>query len=112
MPGSEMVRITLMPSDAGEGDARQIVIDMKTDAGTRQTTGPFPAFGRIGDFRHPETLYPFALMFDGRMDLGAHATEAQRQVRLDIRTARLIPGEIVRATDGDYVIRTVTPLLD
>ena len=112
MPGSEMVRVTLTPGDGDDDGALQIVIDMKVDGDTRQATGPFPAFGRIGDFKRPETLYPFALMFDGRMDLGALATEAQRQARLDIRTARVVPGETVRATDHLYVIRTVTPLLD
>ena len=79
----EMMRIVLVPVEGDEttAEAAQIMIDLAIDeAGLN--SGPFPAFGRIGDFRGSETLYPFTLMGDGRMDRGAHASDGQRQDRL------------------------------
>ena len=117
MPASESVRVVLLPvgDHDNEGTAVQIVLDLQREVGASRSSGPFPAFGRIGDFRRPETLFPFALMFDGRMDLGALASEVDRHMILDIRTAELLPGTVVaRTTDGRhdrYVIASVTNLL-
>lgn len=113
----DFVSVVLMPRGVGEemAAALQIVIDMKIDTDTGITVGPFPAFGRVGDFRKPESLYPFTLMFDGRMDYGAHASDAQRTDMLEIRGAKLIEGEEVACRHGEspriYRIDTVTPLL-
>lgn len=110
------VRIVLVTAEAGEDEqaARQIVLDLCRDDSTGSSSGPFPAFGRIGDFRRPETLFPFTLMMDGRLDMGAHASEAARQDRLDIRGARLAVGETVTLTGADgetaCLIRSVTAL--
>jgi hypothetical protein len=110
-----MVRVVLFPKGA-KGPAaadRQITIDMAVDpVGT--AVGPFPAFGRVGDFKKPEMLYPFALMGDGRIDYGAYASDGARQDKLAIRAARLTPGtEILRTAAGTteiFLIDTVTPL--
>ena len=116
MAHARMQRLVLKPAgaDEGEGDARQLVLDLKVDPETRLTTGPFPAFGRAGDFRKPETLYPFTLMMDGRLDLGAHATDAERQDVLAIRAARIETGTKVARTVGGreamFIIASVTPL--
>jgi hypothetical protein len=110
-----MVRVVLLPKDAGEVSAgeSQITIDMLVD-GSGSAVGPFPAFGRVGDFRKPGTLYPFTLMGDGRMDYGAHADEAARQDKLSIRATNLTLGAEVACTAGDrvtvFVIDTVTSL--
>jgi len=111
----EMVRVTLLPKDA-DGDAaadRQIVIDMAVDA-AGSAIGPFPAFGRIGDFRKPETLYPFTLMMDGRIDTGAYAGDEARQGKLAIRSTPMTIGAEVAHGTGDrtetFVIATVTSL--
>lgn len=110
----DIVRVVLYPKGA-EGAAaseRQIVLDLAIDAGGL-AVGPFPAFGRIGDFRQPETIYPFTLMGDGRLDYGAHAGDAA-QDKLAIRGMMLVPeGEIVRTVgdrDETFVIATVTSL--
>ncbi len=54
-------------------------------------------------------------MMDGRLDYGAYATDAQRQDKLDIRTAKLVEGgEIAYLRGGEseaYVIKTLTSLL-
>jgi len=112
---SEMMRIVLVPVGADQTMAEdaQIMIDLAID-GAGLNSGPFPAFGRIGDFRRPETLYPFTLMGDGRMDLGAHASDAQRQDRLDIRGASLACGLQVALTGSEgprlYEVRTIAPV--
>ncbi len=113
----QMVRVVLVPKDASEEVAaeKQIILDMKLDTDTGVSAGPLPAFGRIGDFKRPETLYPFTLMMDGRMDFGSHTTDEQRQDMFEIRTARLEVGEEVAYAAGGqsetYVISTVTPLI-
>lgn len=113
----ETVRVVLAPDGVATDDAsdRQILLDLTMDSETSACTGPFPAFGRVGDFRRPETLYPFALMFDGRMDFGAFAVDARRQGMLAIRAARLIPGERVDYRSGDdhdiYVVASVAASL-
>ncbi|WP_206366439.1 hypothetical protein [Sphingomonas gei] len=110
-----MVRVVLFPKGPRDPAAtdRQITIDMVVDAGG-SAIGPFPAFGRMGDFTKPEMLYPFALMGDGRIDYGAYASDGARQDKLAIRTARLAPGaEILRTAAGTteiFLIDTVTPL--
>ena len=117
MATNEMIRLTLLPKGA-EGEAagdRQIVIDMKIDPDTNISTGPFPAFGRVGDFRKPATLYPFTLMRDGRMDYGAYASDEQNQDKLEIRTAILTIGSEIEYKTSDksetYVVSAIMPLL-
>ena len=113
---TEMVRVVLVPRGA-EGDTagdKQIVLDMAIDAaGT--AVGPFPAFGRIGDFRKPETLFPFTLMMDGRIDYGAHAEDSANQTKLQIRQTVLKAGaEVARVGAGGneaFEIASVTPLV-
>ena len=113
---AEMVRVVLVPKDADAEAAanQQIILDLARDPGTNESPGPFPAFGRVGDFNKPETLYPFTLMKDGRMDYGSYATEEQRQDMFDVRTARLVVGEEVAYRTGGgshtYVVTSVTPL--
>lgn len=109
------MRVVLLPKEAGGAPAGdgQITIDVLAGAdGT--VVGPFPAFGRVGDFKKPDTLYPFTLMGDGRMDFGAHAAEPERHDKLAIRSMPLIPGgEILRLGQDRseaFVIDTVTPL--
>ncbi len=112
------VRVTLTPkgADADTAAARQIILDLKLDSETGTSSGPFPAFGRIGDFRKNETLFPFTLMMDGRLDMGAYASDAQRQDKLDIRGAKLEVGGDVALVKGDasetFVISAITRLLD
>jgi len=112
------VRVVLVPkdTDADTAAARQIVLDLRLDTEKGSSNGPFPAFGRIGDFRKPETLFPFTLMMDGRLDMGAHASDAQRQDKLDIRGATLEVGGDVPLISGDasepFVIQSITRLLD
>jgi len=107
----EMVRVTLLPKDA-DGD-RQIILDLTVDA-EGLAVGPFPAFGRVGDFRKPETLLPFTLMMDGRMDFGANTAAEANQDKLEIRKTVLAVGaEIARAApDGEerFVISALTSL--
>jgi len=116
MANARMQRLVLKPvgADEDDGNARQLVLDLNVDPETRLSTGPFPAFGRAGDFRRPETLYPFTLMMDGRLDLGAHASDAERQDMLAIRAARMETGAQVARTVGGredmFVIVSVTPL--
>lgn len=113
----QMMRVVLKPAgvDEDEGNARQLIVDLVLDSETGASSGPFPAFGRIGDFRKNETLVPFTLMMDGRLDLGAHASDAARQDKLAIRSAKLATGESVALTgaDGDtsYLVVSVTPLI-
>ena len=113
----QMVRVVLVPQGVSEEAAsdRQIILDLKLDTDTGMCTGPLPAFGRVGDFQKPETLYPFTLMRDGRMDFGSYATEEQRQDMFEIRTVRLAAGEEVAYRTGDqsqtYIIKTVMPLV-
>jgi len=112
------VRIVLVPrgADADTAAARQFVLDLRLDTETGVSNGPFPAFGRIGDFRKPETLIPFTLMMDGRLDTGAYASDAQRQDKLDIRGAALSVGGEVALVSGDgseaFVIQSITRLLE
>ena len=112
------IRVTLIPkgADADEAAARQIILDLKLDSDTGTSKGPFPAFGRIGDFRKNETLFPFTLMMDGRLDMGAYASDAQRQDKLDIRGATLEVGGEVALVKGDasetFVISAIAKLLD
>lgn len=112
------VRVVLVPkdADADTAAARQFVLDLRLDTEKGTSNGPFPAFGRIGDFRNPETLYPFTLMMDGRLDMGAYASDAQRQDKLDIRGATLELGGEVALLSGDasetFVIQSMTRLLD
>ncbi|MBT2188408.1 hypothetical protein [Sphingobium nicotianae] len=112
------VRVTLVPrgADADTAAARQIILDLKLDTEKGTSSGPFPAFGRIGDFRKNETLFPFTLMMDGRLDMGAYASDAERQSKLDIRGAKLAVGGEVVLTDGDasetFVISAIAKLLD
>lgn len=112
------VRITLVPkgADADTAAARQIVLDLRLDTDKGSSNGPFPAFGRIGDFRRPETLYPFTLMMDGRLDMGAYASDAQREAKLEIRSAALEQGGEVTLVDGQtseiFVIQSIARLLD
>ncbi len=110
----DVVRVVLYPK-GGQGAAaseRQIVLDLAIDAGG-WAVGPFPAFGRIGDFKRPETIHPFTLMGDGRLDYGAHAGDAA-QDKLAIRGMTLVPeAEIVRIAGNHpetFVIATVTSL--
>jgi len=113
---SEMMRIVLVPvgTDHMTAEAVQIMIDLAID-GAGLNSGPFPAFGRIGDFRRPETLYPFTLMGDGRLDMGAHASDRQRQDRLDIRGASLACGLRVALTGIEgariYEVRSMAPVV-
>lgn len=108
-----MVRVTLFPQGAEDATDRQIALDLTIDAGGA-AVGPFPAFGRIGDFKRPQTLFPFTLMGDGRLDYGAHAGPAPTQDKLAIRNAVLVPGAEILRTLGDrseaFVIATVTSL--
>ena len=109
---SDIVRVTLVPQGAEDAGDRQITLDLAIDASS-VAVGPFPAFGRIGDFKRPETLFPFTLMGDGRLDYGAHAPAGDVD-RLAIRNAVLgVSAEIVR-TAGErsetFVIAAVTPL--
>lgn len=110
------VRVVIVPegADADSVASRQIMLDLLLDTETGATNGPFPAFGRIGDFRRPETLYPFTLMMDGRVDLGAHANDAQRQQRLEVRDAQLKEGTCVALDNGEtrtrFVIQSVARL--
>ncbi len=111
------MRLVLKPTGADEVTAedKQIVLDLNVDEATNVSTGPFPAWGRIGDFRKAETLVPFTLMMDGRLDTGAYATDAQRQDFLDIRKAELGAGKTVVLRSGDeateYEVAKITPLI-
>jgi hypothetical protein len=110
-----MVRVVLVPKNAeGETAAdRQIMIDMAIDA-TGSAVGPFPAFGRVGDYKKPATLYPFTLMMDGRIDYGAYADDKANQNKLQIRSTILVAGAEVAHVGADgtepFEIVTVTPL--
>lgn len=111
------LRVTLVPLDAGAdtAEARQIILDLAVDDETNISTGPYPAFGRVGDFHRPDTLYPFTLMGDGRMDFGAYASDAQRQAKLQIRAARLVQDETIACDDAgvttQYRISAITALI-
>lgn len=109
----EIVRVILFPSGAEDATDRQIVLDLAIDA-DGAAVGPFPAFGRIGDFKRPGTLFPFTLMGDGRLDYGAHAGDVPTQDKLAIRNEVLAPGAEILRTAGDrsesFVIATVTSL--
>ncbi|MEJ0022313.1 MAG: hypothetical protein WDN76_01905 [Alphaproteobacteria bacterium] len=113
MAKSEVVRVVLLPQDKN-GD-RQFVLDLKLNPETQVSDGPFPAWGRVGDYKKNETLFPFTLMMDGRLDYGAYATDAQRQAVLDIRKAKLVQGGEIALRNGDktetFVIASVTPLV-
>ena len=112
---TEIVRVVLLPKGADEESAgdRQIMVDMAIDA-AGSAVGPFPAFGRVGNFKKPATLHPFTLMMDGRIDYGAHADDGANQNKLEIRSTILRPGaEIAQTGAGGaetFVITTVTPL--
>lgn len=105
-----MVRIVLLPKDGTAAGDRQIIVDMLADAGG-VAVGPFPAFGRIGDWTKPETLRPFTLMGDGRLDFGVHAPADASRAMLALRGAALSPGVDIAGTAGPYTIATVTPLV-
>lgn len=109
----DSVRVILVPQGEEEAADRQIVLDLTIDA-RGVAVGPFPAFGRIGDFRRPGTLFPFTLMGDGRLDYGAHAGDVPTQDKLAIRSEVLAPGGEILRTAGDrseaFVIATVTSL--
>lgn len=109
---ADLTRIVLVPADADEAAqaAGQLILDLRVYRATLRSSGPFPAFGRKGDFRKPETLFPFTLMADGRLDFGAFAPEDARQDVLAIRQARLAPGEEVACTgpDGETRYRIVS----
>ncbi len=109
----DIVRVVLVPQGAQDAADRQIMLDLTVDAGGA-AVGPFPAFGRIGDFKRPETLFPFTLMGDGRLDYGAHAGPAPAEDKLAIRNAVLTPGAEILRTVGDrseaFVIAAVTSL--
>ena len=112
----EMVRVVLLPKDA-EGESagdRQIMIDMVIDV-AGSAVGPFPAFGRVGDYKKPETLFPFTLMMDGRVDYGAHTDAGASQGKLGIRSTQLVAGAEVPLTGADgaeiFEIASVTPLV-
>lgn len=109
----DIVRVILFPQGAEDATDRQIAVDLTIDA-AGVAVGPFPAFGRIGDFKRPGTLFPFTLMGDGRLDYGAHAGDVPTQDRLAIRNEVLAPGAEILRTAGDrseaFVIATVTSL--
>lgn len=109
----DIVRVILFPRGAEDATDQQIALDLKIDTGGA-AVGPFPAFGRIGDFKRPETLFPFTLMGDGRLDYGAHAGPVPTQDKLAIRNGVLVPGAEILRTLGDrseaFVIATVTSL--
>ncbi len=113
MAKSEFVRVVLLPQDKN-GD-RQFILDLKLNPETQVSDGPFPAWGRVGDYKKNETLFPFTLMMDGRLDYGAYATDAQRQAVLEIRKVKVAPGEQITLRNGDktetFVVETVTPLI-
>lgn len=110
----DIVRVVLYPkgADLASASDRQITLDLAIDA-RGAAVGPFPAFGRVGDFKRPATIYPFTLMGDGRLDYGAHAGEVAPD-KLAIRAATLAPGGEIERTVGDhqvtFVIATVTSL--
>lgn len=112
MASVKPVRVVLFEKgvDGAEAPDSQMVIDMALDPETGASKGPFPAFGRIGNWQKPATLYPFALMMDGRLDFGTMATEAQNQEKLELRPARLEAGVEVPGTAKSYVIQSVTSL--
>ena len=111
-----MNRIVLVPSAGEENErgARQIIIDLLIDR-DGAAVGPFPAFGRVGDYTRPETLFPFALMGNGALAFGAHASVPGSADILAIRSARVIVGaEILRTTNDraeSFVVAEVTPLM-
>lgn len=111
----DIVRVVLFPKDADDAGDRQIIVDMAIDA-SGSAVGPFPAFGRVGDFKRPKTLYPFTLMGDGRIDYGACASDGAPQDKLAIRSVALTPGAEIVRTAGDraetFVIAAVTSLLN
>lgn len=111
---ADFVRVVLLPKDPENAADRQITLDLKIDD-SGSAIGPFPAFGRVGDFKKPDTVYPFTLMGDGRLDYGAYASDTAEQDKLAIRSTVVAPGaEIVRATGvrtESFVIATVTSLV-
>lgn len=104
----------------GSGDVirnnLQVVLDLIVDVDSKQAVGPFPAFGRIGDFRNPDTVVPFTLMKDGLMDRGSNARPGPKEQTLLIRGARLGVGEnismIVGGNTSSYEIVSLVSLLD
>ena len=99
-PTPEMHRIVLVPTDADQNTqlSERLILDLAMDIETRISTGPFPAFGRKGDFHQPATLLPFTLMADGRLDYGAFAPAAEQPQMLNIRQVRLLPEDTVICT--------------
>ena len=112
----ELVRVVLTPAVADDDLAArlQFILDLQIDAETQACAGPRPAFGRRGDFTRVETLYPFTLMADGRIDYGQYAAPEARQDNLDIRGRTIVVGGSVtyRSAEehSDYVIKSVTAL--
>ncbi len=113
----EMMRLILKPAGADEATAaaKQIWVDLAVDSETGQSTGPFPAWGRVGDWQQPGTLVPFTLMMDGRMDTGIYASDDQRSDVLEIRKADLGEGKTIVLKSGsdtsNYVIESLKPLI-
>ena len=110
-----MHRVTLVLADIDEEAqaAGKLILDLALDVETGFSTGPFPAFGRKGDFRQPDTLLPFTLMADGRLDFGAFAPASERADVLNIRNIRLAQEEDVVCTtvggDTRYRIVSIAP---
>ena len=112
MAGLKPVRVLMFEKGASEDNAAdtQIVIDMVLNPETGASKGPFPAFGRLGNWQKPETLYPFAMMMDGRIDYGTLASDEQNGKILELRPASLKDGVEVAYGSQTYVIQSVTSL--
>ena len=111
----EMHRIELVLADADEAAqaAGKLILDLAVDNATLLSSGPFPAFGRKGDFRQPETLQPFTLMAGGRLDFGAFAPAEERADVLNIRHVRVaVEAEVIcTGASGEtrYRIKFIAP---
>lgn len=111
----EVRRIELVPADVDEAAqaAGKLILDLVIDVETGRSNGPFPAFGREGDYRQPATLLPFTLMADGRLDYGAYAAAYERADVLTIRPVRLaVDADVVCSRAGGdtlYRVLSITP---
>lgn len=110
MASVKPVRVLMFVKGVSEDSApdSQIVIDMVLDSETGASKGPFPAFGRMGNWQKPDTLYPFALMMDDRVDFGTLASDEQNKNVLELRKANLAVGTEVPYGSQTYVIQSVT----
>ena len=112
----ELMRVVLTPAGADDNLAAQLqfILDLQVDSEAQACVGPRPAFGRRGDYTRNDSLYPFTLMADGRLDYGAYAADDGRQDNLDIRGRKIVAGETVALRSAedrsDYVIKSVTAL--